>query len=212
MNSIEDPKIAAERLMQRAYNSDGLPELTVGLIWLFFAGLMYATAVFPKGSPAFTASVLGFAFGCPLLGWTTPRFVKWVRGRYLTGRFGYVRPKRRERKVLWRGMLIGIGFACVLVGGSLLFKKWDKWVLLVAASCAGAGQIGFGRWMGVPRFLVTGLFCALSGTALSLTDLPLDIAFSAWFGAIGLVEILCGGVVLLRFLAKSPATEGSGGN
>src|ERR1039457_3606961 len=89
MNSVEDPKIAAERLMQRAYNRDGLPELTIGLAWLAMASLVYGAEAIPKGSPAFVADILGFALGCPLLTIGAPRFVKWVRGRYLTGRLGY---------------------------------------------------------------------------------------------------------------------------
>ena len=212
MNSIQDPKIAAGRLMQRAYNRDGLPELAVGLLLLIFASLIYGTAVFPKGSPAFVAAVLGFAFGCPLLGWTTPRFLRWVRTRYLTGRFGYVRPKRMDRKVIWYGILNTIVFACVLLLGSLLFKRWDQWVLAMSGFLGGAIGIGIGWRSGVPRFVVKGLFWALSGAALSLTDLPLEIAMAAWLGAVGLVEFVSGGVVLRRFLAESAATEDSGGN
>src|ERR1039457_6907934 len=76
MNSVEDPKIAADRLMQSAYNRDGLPELAVGLLLIVFAALMYGLGLFPMGSTSFFAGVLGSAFGCPLLGWPTPRFVR----------------------------------------------------------------------------------------------------------------------------------------
>jgi hypothetical protein len=216
MNSVEDPKIAAERLMQRAYNRDGLPELTIGLAWLAMASLVYGAEAIPKGSPAFVADILGFAFGCPLLTIGAPRFVKWVRGRYLTGRLGYVRPKRRERAPLGHRVLLAIATGCVVFCvvflGDLLFKNRNQWILALVGLFGGAIQIGFGWRYGVKRFVVTGLFLALFGAALSLTGLRLGIAMAAWLGAAGLVEFVTGGVVLLRFLAESEATEGSGGN
>src|ERR1017187_4218362 len=167
-------------------------------------------------SPAFVADILGFAFGCPLLTIGAPRFVKWVRGRYLTGRLGYVRPKRRERAPLGHRVLLAIATGCVVFCvvflGDLLFKNRNQWILALVGLFGGAIQIGFGWRYGVKRFVVTGLFLALFGAALSLTGLRLGIAMAAWLGAAGLVEFVTGGVVLLRFLAESEATEGSGGN
>jgi hypothetical protein len=136
MNTVEDPKVAAERLMQRAYNRDGLPELAVGLSLLVLASLIYGTAVLPKRSPFFVADVLGFALGCPLLGLLKPRLVKWVRGRYLTDRVGYVLPKRRAPKVLWYGILSSVAVAFALFLGNH-FIKGDRWLLL-SAGFAGA--------------------------------------------------------------------------
>jgi hypothetical protein len=214
MNTIEDPKVAAERLMQRAWNRDGLPELAAGLVTLTWAILFCGAAVLPKRSPLFVADVLAASFGCPLLGLVTPRLVKWVRGRYLTDRVGYVRHgrnKQRERKVLWYGILSAIVVACALLLGHLLFRGWNQWVLLMAGLLGGMWQIAFGWWTGVPRMVVTGLLWALSGAALSLTNLPIEIAMPAWLGIGGLVGLVTGGTVLLRFLAESGEGD-SGGN
>lgn len=200
--------------MQRAYNRDGLPELAIGLTMLVFASLTYGTAVLPKRSPAFFAAVFGFAFGCPLSGLLTPRLVKWVRGRYLTDRFGYVRHarnKQRERAVLWFGILSAIVFACTLFLGNH-FLKGDRWVLLLAGLVGASIQILIGWRSRVARFAVTGLFWALLGSALSLTNLPLEVAWSVWFAAYGLVELVIGGIVLRGFLVETQTTEGSDGN
>lgn len=199
--------------MQRAYNRDGLPELAVGLVLLATAILFYGDAVLPRRSPVLIAAILASAFGCPVLGLVTPRLVKWVRGRYLTDRVGYVRHKRREREVLWRyGILNAIVVACALLLGHLLFRGWNQWVLLMAGLLGGGFQIAFGWWSGVPRMVVTGLLWALFGAALSLTNLPIEIAMPAWLGAGGLIEVVTGGTVLLRFLAESAGTEGPDGN
>ena len=53
-----DPHAIAARLMQRAHNRDGLPEIAVGLIFLLSAGLIYAWAVLPPASVGFKAAVL----------------------------------------------------------------------------------------------------------------------------------------------------------
>ena len=50
LTGSSDPNAMAKRLMQRAHNRDGLPEVAVGLIWLLLSGLIYATIVLPKGS------------------------------------------------------------------------------------------------------------------------------------------------------------------
>jgi hypothetical protein len=128
------------------------------------------------------------------------------------GRVGYVRPKRRERKVVWYGILSAVAFGCALFLGGLLFKSWDRWVLLLAGFLGAAIQIGIGWRSGVPRFVVAGIFWALSGAALSLTNLPLEVAMSAWLSANGLVELISGSLVLRHFLAESESTENSDGN
>ncbi len=53
-----DAHAIAARLMQRAHNRDGLPEIAVGLIFLLSAGLIYAWAVLPPASVGFKAAVL----------------------------------------------------------------------------------------------------------------------------------------------------------
>ena len=200
--------------MQRAYNRDGLPELAIGITMLVFASLVYGTAVLPKRSPAFIAAVLGFALGCPLSGLLTPRLVRWVRGRYLTDRFGYVRHarnKRNERRVLWFGILVAIVGPCALFLGDHLLKG-DRWVLLLAGFAGAAIQILIGWRSGVARFVVAGLFWALLGAVLSLTNFPLEIAWSVWFAAYGLVELVIGSIVLRGFLVETQASGDSGGN
>jgi hypothetical protein len=209
MNSIEDPKIAAERLMQRAYNRDGLPELAIGLILMLYASFMFGISTLMKGGwPASIAFMLGSGLGLPLLGWTIQqRLSGWVRSRYLTPRLGYVRHKPREREPVWHVILLSLACAFVMGPGFLIFKRWDKWFLLLAGCCWGAGRIGFGRRLGVPRFVVTGILSALLGGALSLTNLTVGIAVPAWFGATGLVEFASGCVVLFHLLAESPGAE-----
>jgi hypothetical protein len=81
----------------------------------------------------------------------------------------------------------------------------------MAGLLGGMWQIAFGWWTGVPRMVVTGLLWALSGAALSLTNLPIEIAMPAWLGIGGLVGLVTGGTVLLRFLAESGEGD-SGGN
>jgi hypothetical protein len=45
-----DPSAIAGRVLQRAWNRDGLPEMAMGLCFLLSSGLIYATVALPRGS------------------------------------------------------------------------------------------------------------------------------------------------------------------
>lgn len=204
MNSMEDPMIAAELLMQRAYNRDGLPELTMGLILMLYASFLFAISTLTNGGwRAFAAFGLGTGLGLPLLGWTMRRFRGWVQSRYLMPRLGYVRHKPTEPEPVWPLILA----CCVMGAGFLIFRSWNHWLLLLAGCCYGAGRIGLGLRLGIRRFVVAGILGAMLGVGLSLTGLTVFIAVPAWFGAIGLIEFVSGCTVLLHLLAESSGAE-----
>ena len=104
--NLTDPGAIAERLMQRAHSRDGLPEIAVGLTFLFASGLIYAQTVLPRESMAFKVAVIGFAILLPVLCMGAPSALKWVRGRYLVARIGYVQNKPIGRKGIATGIVV----------------------------------------------------------------------------------------------------------
>jgi len=62
LSSQADPTVMARRLIQKAHNRDGLPEIAVGVSFLLVAGLIYAQVVLPPESSGFKA--VGRCGGC----------------------------------------------------------------------------------------------------------------------------------------------------
>ena len=56
-----DPDAIARRLIQRAHNRDGLPEIAIGLSFLLVSGLIFVQVLLPRGSNGFKLAALALA-------------------------------------------------------------------------------------------------------------------------------------------------------
>src|SRR5580658_10391836 len=89
---MEDPDRLAGRLIQRAWNRDGLPEIAIGLFFLFMSTVFAAQHFLEKEWPAFRTMPVALVLIFPLT-FLMPHAVKWTRDRYLIKRAGYVEVK-----------------------------------------------------------------------------------------------------------------------
>src|SRR5579863_4813088 len=87
--AMEDPDRLAGRLIQRAWNRDGLPEIAIGLILLFTSAVFAAQHLLEREWPVFRVLPVFIVLICPLT-YMLPHAVKWARNRYLIERTGYV--------------------------------------------------------------------------------------------------------------------------
>ena len=203
LTGSSDPNAVARRLMQRAYNRDGLPEIAVGLIFLFASGLIYAQDVLPRGSMGFKLAVLAFALLLPFLIFGSPWALQRVRRRYLMERVGYV----QHKPIAWRwigfGIMLGALLAMALFGVLPRLPQLNRWLL------AGTGLLGGAliAWCGrLPRFVSEGVVMAATGVFLAFAGVSLDIGFAILLGFQGLVTLVSGGVVFLRFIRQPMET------
>jgi hypothetical protein len=204
LNGASDPNAVARRLMQRAYNRDGLPEIAIGLMFLLFSGLIYAQIVLPRQSTGFILAVLAFSLLPLPLFFGSVRTLRWVRRRYLIERVGYVEYKPMR----WRQIGFGIVFAALLAlalfGVMTRLSHPDPWLL------AGSGLLGGAllAWCGrLPRFVIGGVVMAATGALLAFAGVSLQIGFTMLYGFQGLVTLVSGGVVFLRFI-REPMEKG----
>jgi hypothetical protein len=200
----ESPDAIAGRLMQKAHNQDGLPEIAVGLMFLFVAGLQWLQVVFHPGSLAYKAANLGLMLlPAPYFGslWA----IKMVRRKFLIARVGYVEFKPVNKKRIWA--VIGIAFvvACAMVF-AIAAKRLPPASWLLATTGIGGGLLAIlsGR---LPRFVVGGVLMAVAGIFLCLIRVSLEMGFMILFGAMGLLSLVSGCVVLLLF-TRRPAEAG----
>src|SRR5258708_25873977 len=112
----ESPDQLATRLMQKAHNRDGLPEIYIGSIFLLAAGYN-AMMLFPHWKSlgffaAFFADIVLFVSLCL----ASTRLIRWVRRRFLIGRVGYVRLKSNRCKLAFISTAGPVTFSVLLVG------------------------------------------------------------------------------------------------
>jgi hypothetical protein len=191
------PNRIGMQLMRRAYNRDGLPEITTGLCLLFSAGLIYLHVLLPPGSRGFDTACLVFAFGVPALIFGAPKAIAYVRNRYLVERAGYVKARAMQFKTIAMGSLCAIAVSIVLLGLVPRLAQPQQWLLAGAGFGAGVLAAVCGR---TPRFVVIGVITALTGIAVALSHVSLSIGFAILWSVTGLAILVSGCVVLARFL------------
>jgi MFS family permease len=196
-----DPNVIASRLLQRAHNRDGSPEIVIGLFFLMASGLVYATAVLPKGTLGFGIAVLSFSFGLPVLIFTLGPLIQWVRRRCLIPREGYVqyRPLDKKRRVSL--IILGLTTLVLMTLIVLVLPPPGSWYVALYGILAGIFFALCGR---LPRFIFAGVLTALAGVLLAYVDISMDLRFAALFGFQGVVALISGGVTLVRFFNQPP--------
>jgi hypothetical protein len=183
--------------MQTAHNRDGLPEIAVGLTFLLISGLTYLRVALPRGSAGFKAAVIASALLVPALGFGSSWALNWVRRHYLLERVGYVQYKPIGRRQIGFGILIAVLAALTLFGVVTRLPDPDRWLL------AGTGLFGAtlmaccGRQT---RFVIGGVVMAAVGVCVAFAGVSLDIGFTLLFGFQGLVTLISGSVVFLRWI------------
>jgi hypothetical protein len=187
-----DPNILATRLLQRAHNRDGLPELAAGTILLLAAGLIYAQAVLPRATFGFRAAVLAFAFGLPLFTIGARPLFNWVRSRFFLERYGYVRPRPQPR-TLRAFLLPGLAAVAVIAVAAFAFPPPGTRLVAFTGVAGGLLLALAGR---LPRFLIGGTITAAAGIWLAFSGLTLAAGMAALFAIQGAGSVLSGAVTL----------------
>lgn len=201
---VGDPNAGAKRLIQRAHNRDGLPEIAVGLTFLLTGILSYMQLLLPSESIGYKAAVLGLALLIPVLCIGTPRALKWVRRRYLIERVGYLESKPICRRQIGIGITFAAVAALALFGVVTQVSQPVRWVLAGTGLFGGAIVALSGQR---PRFVIGGALMAMTGMVMAFAGVSLQIGFALVFGLPGLLTLLSGAVVFLRFI-RQPVEPG----
>jgi hypothetical protein len=158
----------------------------------------------PRESIGFRAVVLASSFLIPILGISAKWVLKRVRRRYLIERWGFVEYKLIERKRIGLGILVAALMALALFGAVPRLSQPDVWRL------AGTGLIGGAilAWGGrLPRFVMQGAVMATAGVLVAFSGVRLETGFAILFGFQGLMILVSGCVVFLRFV-RQPIERG----
>ncbi len=201
----EDPNVIANRLMQKAHNRDGLPEIAIGLCFLTVAFTMWMQVVFHPGSMGYTAGFWSFALLVPAMILGSQWAIKRVRRRFLIEKVGYVQLKPVNRKR--SGIVIGIAFVVAIVAAFAAFKgSFPPASFVLAGTGIGGGVLAAlsGR---LPRYVIGGVIMAATGILVAFSKVSLGAGFMILYGFMGVLSLISGCVVLVLFKRK-PAEAG----
>ncbi len=201
----EDPNVIANRLMQKAHNRDGLPEIAIGLCFLTVAFTMWMQVVFHTGSMGYTAGFWSFALLVPAMILGSQWAIKRVRRRFLIEKVGYVQLKPVNRKR--SGIVIGIAFVVAIVAAFAAFKgSFPPASFVLAGTGIGGGVLAAlsGR---LPRYVIGGVIMAATGILVAFSKVSLGAGFMILYGFMGVLSLISGCVVLVLFMRK-PAEAG----
>jgi hypothetical protein len=193
-----DPVAAATRLMRRAHNRDGLPEIAIGTILLATAFLIWLQVAYPRGSFAYRSSAWGMMLlVAPMIG-ASQWAIKWVRRRFLIEKVGFVELKPVPKKMLIivtsiafvvaAAMALAVYLRALPPGGWMIAGTGITWGLLAAY----AGRL--------PRYVVGGVLMAAVGICLGFSRVSFEMGSLILYGSMGVLSLVSGCVVLLHFV------------
>jgi hypothetical protein len=207
---VTQPK-ALRTLERNAFRDtlvDGLMELSFGMFLVILAGAMRLHVV---------PIAFAFAFGLGAL-------VKRLKARFTYPRIGYVELRDEDPDEPRRGLAIPLALALgwlvfdvavLAVAGDLHDPaRWYRWMPLFFGVALMASLVAVGLRSGIPRFYLYAVLALLSGAVIPFLPVEGKVEWTAWLLlAVGVPVALCGAMVFMRFLHRSPVqrTETSDG-
>jgi hypothetical protein len=199
-----DPDLTAHRLLQKAHNRDGLPEIAIGLCFLAAALSNWLEVAFPPGSLPHRESALVLGVLVPALILGSMWAIKKVRRHFLIEQEGYVKLKPVNRK--FRAMVGAFAFLVAVAMTLAIYTTGlppASWILAATGIGGGVLAVQAGR---LPRYVVGGAVMAVTGVALAFSRVSLGKGYMILYGSMGILSLISGCVVLLLFLRR--ASEG----
>ena len=194
----QTPENIAGHLVQRAHLKDGLPEIFVGTFFLLVAPLDWMGQNINGAPMAAKAAYAANILLSMILGMSLPWLIKWVRRRFLVEREGYVRLKSAKRQVTYILLVAAAIFALSLVAALWLkLPNLDRWILAALGLYVGAVWAFIGQTL---RFRIVAAISAATGILLAFTALSMQLCLAIFFGMSGLITLLSGLVVFIRFM------------
>jgi len=197
-----------ERRVRRYWYTDGIAELASGgmflLLGLYFGVLGY----FQEGSlisvvlqASMVLVMVGGAFGVRWL-------VNTLKSRLTYPRTGYVEYRVNEKDTKMRRYVV-IAVAMIFAIASIVLIDYirglDSMVLFTGVIVGVIFIALRGKSSGLKRFYLLGGLSIVLGIALAYSKLPQVYTLSLFYGSLGVIIMISGGVVMRQYLDENPS-------
>ena len=204
---MENRLLDVEQRVKRYWFQDGIGEIAGGglflLIGFYFAGHEWL----PPNSIART--LLDSSLAILLIGgvYVTRWLINVLKARLTYPRTGYVEyhpnPKNSGPHRIWTAITaLGVSMLLVLFGRYVGSFNWltgfTGLVVGVAFFIARARTDGLGR------FYFLAAFSVICGLGLSVSGFSMRYSLSLFYGLVGAVSMVSGGLILIRYLRENP--------
>ncbi len=198
-----------EKRTVQSFYDDGLPEISLGLIFLLLGGYFFAQTTAAERSALSSALSVLFVLVIVSAGFLASRILRFLKRRITYPRTGYVAFKKKEPSSKRRAatMIVGgiIGAATAALYGlspsfKVLFPALNGLLLAVAVLLI-AGKIG------LARFYILSAASAVIGLAVTAAGVGDIKGISLYYGLFGAAVTLSGLATLIVYLRKSPRAD-----
>jgi len=208
---MENKMMDVEGRIKRYWYSDGIAEISVGLVFLILGLFFSAQAYF--GEESKIGMVLQLSMIVVMMGsiFGTQWLVNTLKSRLTYPRTGYVEYRAKDKESSQRRLVVvGVSFAVAVAAFVLVsfFREVDILVLISSILVGAIFIILRARSSGVKRFYYFGGLSFILGVALSLGNLSRLTSLGLFYVLMGLVILVSGMLVLRHYLRKNPMPAG----
>jgi len=208
---MENKMMDVEGRIKRYWYSDGIAEISVGLVFLIL-GLFFSVQGY-FGEESKIGMVLQLSMIVVMMGsiFGTQWLVNTLKSRLTYPRTGYVEYRAKDKESSQRRLVVvGVSFAVAVAAFVLVsfFREVDILVLISSILVGAIFIILRARSSGVKRFYYFGGLSFILGVALSLGNLSRLTSLGLFYVLMGLVILVSGMLVLRHYLRKNPMPAG----
>lgn len=204
---MKEETIQIEKRVKRYWYSDGIGELLGGAVFLVLALYFSAQQYFDDQS--FIGTLLQGVFVLILIGsiFFGRRLINFLKTRLTYPRTGYVEYRQTGRNVVWMRVLsalvaMGVAIASIFIVRRIDFI--DSMVAITGVLVAVILLVKQGWSFGVGRFYFFSALSLALGGVLSVSGLAPGYNLGLFYGLMGIVFAISGGLILRRYLSENP--------
>jgi len=206
-NPMRDRIDQVMRRTRQYWNIDGLPELGFGLICLLLAAYFYIQSTL--AADTLLSQVLNLSFILLIIGGglASNRLISYLKRRITYPRTGYVAYRRSPRS---RRLVLGLaaGLISASLVGLLSFTESNSFWMPTATALLIAAVFAYIAYRGSSnRYYLLALASLVIGAITALAGLTDLLGLAVYYGGMGLVQVVSGGLVFRRFLAENKLAD-----
>ncbi len=197
----DDTIRAMQQRVRRYWLEDGLPELGMGVLFLYIGGFMALPVAVRHSAVGRALSLLWIVLG---LGSFT--LLKWIKGRTTFPRTGYAAPSRLPRGGDWAIVLLVA--AMVAIPGWLASRlggtRWEAVEPLLTPLALAIGMAVLAARLGVGRLALVGVLGLLGAGASFLLGARGEMLIAAYCAVLGCALVASGALTFAAYRRRSP--------
>lgn len=187
--------------------SDGIVELSIGGLFVILGVYFYLQSILVPGSLALLALQIGFLFVLIGLTFISRFLINKIKTRLTTPRTGYVsyKPASKKQRITSLVIVLLIALANVILFLSTPLSM--NWIPTITGVLVGTLWLISAFRVSLLRFYLQAILAFLLGGTLSLANLELYQSLALFYGILGVILSLSGGITLARYLRQNPSFE-----